>query len=78
MKPKFSKAEKEENLSRYYSNNTKVKALAAQYGISRQTIYNTKRPHEAIRMMTPADKERCYDTERKKAVNRSLHEGVRV
>ena len=41
-------------------------------------FYNTKRPHEAIRMMTPADKERCYDTERKKAVNRSLHEGVRV
>ena len=41
-------------------------------------FYNTKRPHEAIRMMTPADKERCYDTERKKAINRSLHEGVHV
>lgn len=42
-------------------------------------FYNTKRPHEAVRMMTPADKERRYDTERKKkTVNRSLHKGVRV
>ena len=41
-------------------------------------FYNSKRPHETIRMMTPADKERRYDTERKKTVNRSLHKGVRV
>ena len=41
-------------------------------------FYNTKRPHEATRMMTPAEKERHYDTERKKTVNRSLHKGVRV
>ena len=40
MKPKFSKAEKEKILSHYYSNTTEVKVLAAQYGISKQTIYN--------------------------------------
>jgi transposase-like protein len=68
MKPKFSKAEKEKILSHYYSNNTEVKVLAAQYGISRQTIYN----------WTPAEKERRYEAERKKTVNRSLHKGVRV
>ena len=29
-------------------------------------------------MMTPAEKERRYEAERKKTVNRSLHKGVRV
>ena len=41
-------------------------------------FYNAKRPHEAIRMMTPAEKERRYEAERKKTVSRSLHKGVRV
>ena len=54
MKPKFSKAEKEKILSHYYSNNTEVKVLAAQYGISRQTIYNWTKGKRRPSIIVPA------------------------
>ena len=54
MKPKFSRAEKEEILSCYYSNNIEVKALAAQYGISRQTIYNWTKGKRRPSIIVPA------------------------
>ena len=54
MKPKFSKAEKEKILSHYYSNNTEVKVLAAQYG-------NNKRDNAWFKTRIPALKKCIRD-----------------
>ena len=41
-------------LSHYYSNNTEDKVLAAQYGISRQTIYNWTKGKRRPSIIVPA------------------------